>query len=129
MRKYGLIYLNHPTSHIRSPVYFSSLAAEQRAALIAALVHLVCFYHVTFLCFVNYFCLIFRLSSPVVYINYLINSNELIPCLFIGTHNDDGIGMIFSPCVLCDAVKKWQCMMKKNSKYRDFRNLTQVKTY
>ena len=34
--------------------------------------HLVCFYHVTFVCFVNYFCLIFRLSSPVYYINYLI---------------------------------------------------------
>ena len=33
--------------------------------------HLVCFYHVTFVCSLNLFLLIFRLSSPVVYINYL----------------------------------------------------------
>merc|ERR1712048_390223 len=26
--------------------------------------HLVCFYNATFVCFVNYFCLIFRLLSP-----------------------------------------------------------------
>ena len=34
--------------------------------------HRVCFYHVTFVCFVNLFLLIFRLSSPVDYIIYLI---------------------------------------------------------
>ena len=72
--------------------------------------HLVCFYHVTFVCSLNLFLLIFRLSSPVVYINYL-NKLEWIDFLSFhwvshGNHSvrgrstDEDQGSFLTPIIL-----------------------------